>query len=312
MGYIYPAPPASTDGENIDVHHLLKSPGVLARRLRGLLDRRYIADVLLKARFIAAGGVILYEDDSESIDTDSDPEAVQPGGAYPLTGLTPGEIQAAKTVNWGQDAVVTDAAIARLNIDPVNRAFTTLTNRSVRYVDSVALAAIASKVTQTWDVTGSSNANGGAWTSGENIVSGALQAKQSVIDLEEGYEPDIIVLKGSQWAKAMALFVKAGILPREGANPVVDGNWPNVLGLTWLTSPHVPATDPIVLDSEQLGGMADENIGGPGYVRAAGVGVETKAIRDDDHDRYKLRARRVTVPVVREPKAAVKLTNTGI
>jgi len=311
MGYTYPAPPASTDGENIDVHHLLQTPTVLARRIRGLLDRAYIADALLTGRYTAVGGSILYEID-EPFESDTDPEAINPGGAYPLTGLTSGEIAAAKTVKWGQDAVVTDEAISRLGIDPVNRGFSKLVNRSVGFVDGTALAVIASKVTATWDVTGSSGANGGAWTTGDAIVSGALQAKQSVIDLEEGYVPDMIVLRGAQWAKAMALFVKAGILPREGANPVVSGEWPNVLGLTWLTSPHVPATDPIVLDSEQLGGMADEVISGPGYTRAQGIGVETKSIRDDDNDRWKLRARRVTVPVVREAAAAVKITNTGI
>lgn len=311
MGYTYPAPPATTDGETIDVHHLLKTPSVLARRIRGLLDKAYIADALLTGRYTAVGGVILYET-GETSESDDDPEAVQPGAGYPITGLTPGQVASAKTVKWGQDAVVTDESIARLGIDPVNRGFAKLTNRSVKYVDSVALAAIASGVTATWDVTGSSSANGGAWTAASNVISGALQAKTTVGDLEEGYDPDVIVLTGIQWAKVMALFIKDGILPREGANPVVDGNWPNVLGLTWLTSPHVPATDPILLDSLQLGGMADENIGGPGYSRAGGIGVETKAIRDEDNDRYKLRARRVTVPVIREAAAGIKLTNTGI
>jgi hypothetical protein len=58
-----------------------------------------------------------------------------------------------------------------------------------------------------------------------------------------------------------------------------------------------------VLDSSQLGGMADEDLGGPGYVRAGGVGVETKSIRDDDNDQNRIRARRVTVPIVLEPTA---------
>ncbi len=311
MGYTYPAPPASTDGENIDVHHLLNTPSILSRRLRTLLDKAYIADALLTGRYEAVGGVILYETGEDS-ETTTDPEAVQPGGSYPLTGMSVGEIAAAKTTKWGQDAIVTDEAISRLKLDPVDRAFTKLVNTSVRFVDSAALTVIGSKVTETWDVTGSSSANGGAWTSGDAIVSGVLQAQQQVIGLEEGYDPDTIVLTGAQWAKVMSLFVKGGLLPREGANPVVNGTWPNVLGVTWLTSPHVPATDPILLDTTQLGGMADENIGGPGYSRVGGVGVETKSIRDDDHDRYKLRARRVTVPVVREPKAAIKLTNTGI
>jgi hypothetical protein len=59
-----------------------------------------------------------------------------------------------------------------------------------------------------------------------------------------------------------------------------------------------------VADSKQLGGMADEDLGGPGYVKVNGVGVEVKTIRDDENDQYRVRARRVTVPVVVEPAAA--------
>ena len=66
-----------------------------------------------------------------------------------------------------------------------------------------------------------------------------------------------------------------------------------------------------MLDSDQLGGMADEDLGGPGYVSAAGEGtaaVQVKVMRKDEEDKYRLRARRVTVPVVLEPGAARKIT----
>jgi hypothetical protein len=63
-----------------------------------------------------------------------------------------------------------------------------------------------------------------------------------------------------------------------------------------------------VLDSGQLGGMADEDLGGPGYAKVNGQGVEVKSIREDDNDQWRVRARRVTVPVVVEPAAARKIT----
>jgi hypothetical protein len=53
--------------------------------------------------------------------------------------------------------------------------------------------------------------------------------------------------------------------------------------------------------------MADEKLGGPGYVGAL-AGVETKSLRDDKRDAYDLRARRVTVPVVLAPNAARMIT----
>jgi hypothetical protein len=83
--------------------------------------------------------------------------------------------------------------------------------------------------------------------------------------------------------------------------------------MTWMATTHTPAANTaLVADSQQLGGMADEDLGGPGYVSAAGPNtapVEVKVIRDDDEDLYTLRARRVTVPIVLEPAAARKITS---
>ncbi|NHI16859.1 hypothetical protein [Microbacterium excoecariae] len=309
MTYTYPAPaPTVTDGDTASIHHLLKTPSVLARRIRTLADKRYIADMLLTGRYQANGGAILYED-GEPMETNDDPEAIAPGAAYPLTKANEGTLQVAKTTKWGRDVIVTDEAIARLLMDPVDRAFAKLVNRTVRFIDTAALSVIASRVTATFDVT---TDGPGAWTGGDEIVESVLLAKQRVVDLEEGYDPTAIVLTGTQWAKAVSRLNAAGLLPREGGNPLTSGTWPQALGLTWLTSPHTPSTDPMLLDTTQLGGMADEQIGGPGYISERGVGVETKSLRDDDNDRYKLRARRVTVPVVREAAAGIKITNTGL
>jgi len=38
------------------------------------------------------------------------------------------------------------------------------------------------------------------------------------------------------------------------------------------------------------------------------AGVETKSIRDEKKDKYDVRARRVTVPVVVEPNAGYEIT----
>lgn len=62
-----------------------------------------------------------------------------------------------------------------------------------------------------------------------------------------------------------------------------------------------------MLDSTRLGGMADEQLGGPGYTGGIG-GVASKTIRKDSNDAYDLRARHVTVPVVVEPTAAIEIT----
>jgi hypothetical protein len=76
-------------------------------------------------------------------------------------------------------------------------------------------------------------------------------------------------------------------------------------------SPAIAAGGAMVLDSAQLGGMADEVDGAPGYA-VSDLAVQVKSIRLDGQDGYDLQGRRKTVPVVQEPGAAVKITGTTI
>lgn len=301
MAYTYPPAAPSISGDNVTISRFLNSPELVARRLRSLLEQRYISDHLLSGRFAVSGGSVVYET-GESIFSGENPRAVAPGAEYPLVSPSTGSASIAKTVKWGQDALVTDESIKRRQMDPVNRALSKLANQNVKYVDSVALSAIASAVTNT--------ANAAAdWSTATaaQILQDVALAKANIIALNEGYDPDTVVVDDVNWAYAMAAFASAGYLPRENTagNPVVTGSFPVILGMSWLATPNLPvANKALVADSKVLGGMADEDLGGPGYVKAGGVGVEVKTIRDEDNDQYRVRARRVTVPVVVEPAAA--------
>lgn len=305
--YTYPVarPEGSLTTEQI--HLLLSRPTLIAKRLQTLLDQKFIADFLLTGRFRATGGGIFYETGEEIFAAD-DPEAIAPGSEYPLTVLSRGELEAAKTVKWGLDTEIYDEAISRLGQNPVDRGLTKLANSIVRNVDSVAWAIIASKVTSTFA--------SGAWSNAANIVAALLAAKAERAEQDPTIDLDTVVLSGSDYAKVMGVFVNAGVLPRENGNPIVNGNLPQqIMGFTWVTSPHVSGADPWLIDRDLLGGMADEDLQSPGYTAAGPVGVEAKVSRlsgGDDRDGYRLRGRRVTVPVVLEPLAGVKVTGTGL
>lgn len=308
MAYTYPpaTPTLSTDLTVAQVHYLLKNPGLLARRVRDLSLNAYIADYLLPARYVAEGGAILYPN-GETLFTADDPEAVGIGGEYPLTTLDTGTLALAKTVKWGRDVEVFDESISRMLADPLNRALTKLVNTNVRYIDSVALGVIASKITAT-------RAAGAAWTgadAGLQIISDVLLTKAQVDETEDGFSIDTVVLKPIQYAKVITALIADNVLPRE-SNVIATGNFPNALGLTWTQSIHSPVTDPLLLDRAQLGGMADENIQSPGYTGGGPAGIEVKSMRVDERDGYRVRARRVTVPVVIEPNAGIRITGTGI
>jgi hypothetical protein len=305
MPYTYPAAAPTLSGDVVTISRFLNSPTQIARRLRTLLEQRYIGDTLLQARLQVSGGAVVYET-GETIFTTDSPRAVAPGAEYPLTTLGSGVASIAKTVKWGQDALITDEAIKRQNMDPVNRALLKLANQNVKFIDGIALSAISTAVTQ-------NTAAAAAWTSATaaQILADVALAAANIRALNNGYEPDTVVLSDIAWANAYSKLSAAGFLPREDGNPIITGNFPIIAGMRWLPTPNLPtAGQVLVLDANVLGGMADEDLGG-GYAEVL-PGVEVKSIRDDHKDEWRLRARRVTVPVVIEPSAAWKITGVGV
>ena len=305
MAYTYPPAAPTLSGDVETINRFLRNPTLVQRRLRTLAEQRYIADAILTGRYRAEGGAVLYET-GESIFADDDPRAVAPGSEYPITTLGTGDASMAKTVKWGQDTIITDESIARRQMDPVERAFTKLVNENVSYVDSVAISAIASAVTQT-------TAAAADWSTatGAQILRDVLLAAANIRALNQGYDPDTVVVDDLNHAYALAAFTSAGFFARENNsdNPALTGGFPVVGGIRFLPTPNgVAANTAVVLDSRQLGGMADEDLGGPGYVGGGPAGVQAKTMRDDENDAWRIRVRRVTVPVVVEPAAGWKIT----
>jgi len=318
--YTYPAPAVTvlSDGTTEQISYFLKSPNLIRKRLQDLTAQHFIADFLLSAHYEAVGGAILYESGETLFPADS-PEAVAPGSEYKIISMTRGEIAAAKTVKWGFDTPVTDEQISRDNFQPVERALTKLANGMVKQIDSVALGVIAAKATTTfaapavWNGGTSTSIDAGA------IIDSVLQAEATsqVEYLEFGsYDYDTVIVSPLQFAKVAASFLKSNSLPREAGNPIVNsGVLQNYLGKNWVTSKYTPSTNPILVDTDLLGGMADENIQSPGYSttnQKGAPGVQAKSIREEKSDKWLLRCRRVTVPVVTDYRAAITITGTGL
>lgn len=305
--YTYPVTRPSGTLTAAQIHLILSKPSVVAKRVAKLSDQKFIADFLLRERLKAIGGGVFYETGEEVFAADT-PEAVEAAAEYPTTVLTRGEIAAAKTVKWGLDTLISDENISRLGMPYVNRGLRRVVNSVVKYVDSVAWAVIASKVTETVAATGT-------WTSTKNIISSLLKAQADRDNAALGINLNTVALAGDDYATVMGIFLDSGLLPKDAVaqNAILTGQLPpNLLGFTWVTSPGVSGANPWLFDTDQLGGMADEKLDGPGYANAGEFGVESKMIREDASDRYRGRARRVTVPVVLEPKAGVAITGTGL
>lgn len=286
------------------IHMLLQNPRLVAKRLAQLADSKFIADFLLSGRYSAQGGGIFYETGEQIFAADST-EAVAPGSSYPKTVLTQGEIAAAKTDKLGIGTDITDEKISREGMTVVRRALAKLANTVVKDVDGRAMAVIAAKVTST-------SAASAAWTTAGAVLETLVALHETRGD-GTGIDLETVVLKPSKYAKLLGIFVNAGVLPREEANILITGRLPlNLLGYTWATSARYTSDNPLFVDREQLGGMADEKLESPEFVSYGDFNVETASERVKGLDKYNVRARRVVVPVVTEPLAGVTITGTSL
>lgn len=299
MAITYPSGPPTFAGDIQSINRFLATPSVVAKRVNEIAQQRFISDIILTSRTDVSGGAVVFEQD-DPLYTERAPEAITPGAEYPLAGLGDGTPQAVKVTKWGQDVPITDEKIKRSNFSPVEKAFQRLVNTIVKTVDGISLSLIASQVTQT-------QVAANLWTgSSATILRDIMLAKAKVAALNKGYDPNVIVVDDATWAILASDDKLSTLLPRETTgNAVSTGQFRQVAGLTLLPTSNLPAPGAWLIDTNALGGIADEKLG-QGYT---GDVIETKSIRDDDNDQWRVRARRVCVPYVNEPGAAIRITN---
>jgi hypothetical protein len=303
------ANPPTLSGDTLSISRFLQSPASVQRRLRTFVDLRFVSDQLLTGRLKSQGGAVLYEQ-SEPSTTDRTVEAVASGSEYPYANLATGTAGLAAIAKWGQKVKLTDDEIARNQFGgaAVDRALRKVVNSVISQVDSITMSGIYSAITATFSVT---SGGGVAWTAASpTFLRDILRAKAAVLALNQGYRPDTLGLNDVQYAYLMSDDKFTNAIHREATdNPVYTGEVEKIGGLVIVVSPTI--TNPLVVDATQLGAMADETDGAPGY-SVSDVGVQVKAIRKDSTDSWDIQGRRKTVPVVQEPGAGIEITNTGL
>lgn len=307
MPVSYPPAPPTLSGDLLTIHRLLQSPTLIRRRLQTLSDLRFVADRILTQRFRSSGGAVLYEV-SEPIFNTREIEGVAPGAEYPRDTPGIGTAATAAVTKWGQAVFLSDESIKR-NVyggSEVDRALRKVMNTVIRKVDRVAIAAVASAVTQT------QTASAGWEGSSATMLRDIELAKADIADLDMGYMPDTLLLSTQKYALLVSDEKIATLRRRETTdNPVYGGQIETIAGLAVVTtsSGNLPTDDVWILDSKQLGGMADETNQDPGYT-VAEMGIQVQNERIARRDGWDLWGRRITVPVVQEPGAAIRITET--
>jgi hypothetical protein len=309
----FPAAPPTLSGDLETISRFLQSPTQLRRRLRSYVDLRFVADQVLTARYRSTGGAVLYEM-SEPFVSDRTVEAVGAGSEYPYANLPTGTGAIAAVQKWGQKVILTDEEIER-NIyagAAVDRNLKKVVNGIIKQVDGIAFSAISSATSGASFFATATTLSGSAWDAATpKILLTVLKAKAVIVGLNLGYNPDTLIMDDTSYALMMQDTTVTNAWRRETTdNPVYTGQiLQKVAGLNIVVTPNLPsaAHEVWVVDSTQLGGMADEMDAAPGYA-TADLAVQIKSIRRDSSDSWDLQGRRKTVPIVQEPGAAYRIT----
>ena len=334
-----PFPTGNLSTQDIySISRYLNDPTMVLRALRTIADQIFVGSKVLTGQFFTDSGAIIYEQ-IESIFAANSPQSVTPGSEYPLTPVPTGPAQIADVVKWGLDTIITDESISRQNFDVVSRAFIKIVNSMVQNVDSVVMSAVTGAITQTQaagavTIEGSAPSGFAYWdgtgTNKPNILRDIFLAEEQMRQLKQGYNANTVLCDLGTYAVAISDPNIAPLWPREDMGSVSVTQMPVIGGLAtglatklagklWLATPNLPSTPYVaVLDTAVFGAMVDERLPAPGYVGAQSDGggdddgrsmIQVKTMREDKHDRWRIRCRRTTVPIIIEPKAGVEITD---
>ncbi|MFB6392625.1 hypothetical protein [Polymorphospora lycopeni] len=304
----YPPAAPTLSGDLLTIHRLLQSPTYLRRRLRTIADLRFVADQILTNRYRTSGGAVAFEQ-SEPIMNTRAVEAVPPGSEYPRDSPADGTAALAAVSKWGQAVTLTDEKLKRSVYmgQELNRALLKTANTVISKVDKLTTAAVSSAVTNT-------SAAAAAWNAASPALFRDVEvAAAKIVDLNQGYRPDAILMSTTKYAMLVTDPAIAALRRRETSDNPIYGGEIDRLGKYRIISTAVanlPSDDVWVFDSDQLGGMADEAEVDPGYATMDN-GLQYKTRRIEERDAWDIWARRITVPIVQEPGAGIRITGTG-
>jgi hypothetical protein len=307
LPYQFPPTAPTLTGDVLQINRFLNDPTWVMRALRTIGDQMFVSDRIFTTQLFSDSGSFVYQQ-NETIFADRVPAAVPPGGEYPLTPISTGLAQTANTVKWGQDTLFEDEAISRQKFPVLTRGLTKLSNSHVQLVDSVFLAAAASAVTQNTNALASWAGTGSA----PSILRDLMRATAKILGLKQGYKPNAVLVGLDTFANVVSDDKLALLLPREypgsESTPVREGLDSalarTIGGFTFITSPNLPVTGKaMVLDTSVFGAAGNEVLPEIGYATDDN-GTQVKTMRQDETDGWRVRARRVTVPIVLEPASA--------
>jgi hypothetical protein len=303
----YPPAPPTLSGDLLTISRFLQSPTMLSRTLRTIMNLRFVSDQLLTGQYKTSGGAIAYEI-SEPILNSRPVQAVAPGSSYPFDTPVSGQAALAAVSKWGEASFLSDEKVKRSVYAgaEIGRTLQKAVNTVVNKIEGISMALIGSAVTN-------SSAAIASWSTGSAAIFRDIEiGAMKIVDQNQGYNPDTILMSSAKYALAASDPVIASLRRREAIdNPIYGGDLETIgkYKVVYTALANLPSDDVWVLDSSMLGGMADETNNDPGYVTIdRNIQVQTERIAG--RDGWNMWARRLTVPIVQEPAAAIKISGT--
>lgn len=293
MATTYPPAPPSIDGQGrITVEQFLKNPSRVQRVITDLTNERFLAERIFGSGDAQGGAVIYDQVTASELYTDRDVQSIEAGSEFPIVSSGESAPKVAAVTKWGGAALLTYEAVRRDSRDTLNRELTKLRNTIVRKVDTVAIAALdAAPILTDVGTDWSDSVNG-------NPVLDLAAGRSAIDDQDMGYTADTILINPAQMVDLVGRKDVRDSLPREGvaANPIASGQLGNFMGFTWYVTNRVAAGTAYILASTMAGSLRDE------------LPLYSRPIDQPERERWLVQAARVTVPVVTDPKAVLKLT----
>lgn len=309
---IYPPAANTISGDNITASRFANSPAMLARALRDISSYRYIGGLLIPQRVTTTSGSINYEVVGEGITAADTPTQVSPGSEYQITQTANGTAATAAVGKWGQDAIITDEAISRLNFGAITKTLLKLSNSAKILIDTAVVAAVQASISSNTQAVSSGKWDDSDGSTLPKILLDVMTASAAIRNQGLGYEPNLLLVSDTALAYLAAdSTIQAAMAREDKSNPVYTGRFPVLGGLEVMSVPaaNLPGgvgTSAFVLDRANVGFVLTENLGG-GYMSGGDL-IETKSYREEGSDGVRVRVRSVFKAVVTDPLSIQRIT----
>lgn len=296
---------------------ILADPAMLAERIAELKLDRFLGDRLLKGRAVASSLTVAYIQNTELFPTDES-ERVEPGAAIPMTATGHGTAVAERITKTGIAAEVPREEVQMLALNPIDRALRRILNRMFVDWDKVIMDRIKAGLTHAEVVAGASWTQGDRVDRAENFMLNIGQAVDVLTDSEGGYTPDTLIISRELYRKV----VSNPELRRQMSydldmnGQIIDGTLRiDEYDLSIEKARAGVFADPVIYDSELYGSI----ISGPSSNGDAYNGLQIFTRYYDGAEESpgggaevtRISVIREKLPIIQEPKAAVKITGVG-